>query len=123
MPATINAPVFKPAIEFKVEPEMNEERTTIVHCIVEDGFAVRIWPTTYLVQENGVRKNLLFAYNIAAYPHWKWIFPGHRFTLVFEGLDRGCQVFDLLEDIPEPGGFYVPGISRNSSDVYQVDVE
>ena len=44
------------------------------------------------------------------------------FTLVFEGLSKSCTDFYLIEDIPEPGGFYSDPIKRNESDVYVTDV-
>lgn len=128
MSATIiQKPIFKPNINFQVQPETLEERATIVHCTVKgyDFFpmGIRIWPTTFLIQQNGERKKLLQAYNIAAYPNWKWVFNGHVFTLVFEGLDKDCLLFDLLEDIPQPGGFRIENIERNKQDVYWVEVD
>ena len=122
----IHKPKFKPEISFKVEIETLEEKSTIVHCMLSGAYffptAIRIWPTTYLIQENGDRKKLLHAYNITSYPNWKFVDEGHVFTLVFEGLDKHCLLFDLLEDIPEAGGFQVMNIERNESDVYWVEV-
>ncbi|HEX2533863.1 MAG TPA: hypothetical protein VHK69_09015 [Chitinophagaceae bacterium] len=122
-PATVTRPTFQPDISFEVQTEHLEERCTIVHCTLRYFTLIRIWPTTYLIQENGTRKKLLHAFQIAPYPDWKFVGPNHCFTLVFEGLDRGCQRFDLLEDIPEEGGFSVPGIRRNGQDVYWVEVD
>jgi hypothetical protein len=45
------------------------------------------------------------------------------FTLVFSGLPKECKSFDLMEKIPEPGGFEIRNIRRNSTDVYHVDIE
>lgn len=122
----IQKPVFKPDIDFKVQQDVLEERSTIVHCTVT-GYpffvtAIRIWPTTFLIQENGERKKLLQAYNITPYPNWKLVWSGHVFTLVFEGLDKDCLLFDLLEDIPQPGGFHIENIERNGQDVYHVEI-
>ncbi|HEY1112493.1 MAG TPA: hypothetical protein VGE66_02995 [Chitinophagaceae bacterium] len=119
---SIAKPVFKPDITFQVVPEALEERCTIVHCLLSEETLVRVWPTTFLVQHDGVRKALLQAYNITEYPYWTWAHPGHCFTLVFEGLDKDCPLFDLLEDIPEPGGFHVRDIRRNRQDVYTVEI-
>jgi hypothetical protein len=116
-------PVFKPHIDFKVQHAVLEERSTIVHCILMEFAAIRIWPTTFLVQDDGSRKKLLQAYHIAEYPDWKIVGPGHCFTLVFEGLDKGCRLFDLFEDIPEPGGFHIENIERNKTDVYRLDIK
>jgi len=44
------------------------------------------------------------------------------FTLVFSGLPKNCNSFDLFEDIPEGNGFYTGTISRNKTDVYSVDI-
>lgn len=120
---TIAKPVFKPAIDFQVSPEAFGERCTIVHCLLPETTLARIWPTTFLVQPDGVRKALLQAYNITEYPFWTFAEAGHCFTLVFEGLDRGCPLFDLFEDIPEPGGFHIRNIRRNAQDVYTVAID
>ncbi len=124
MPAVLNPrPIFKPDIDFNVKHDILEERATIVHCTMHIITAIRIWPTTFLIQMDGSRKNLLQAYNITAYPEWKLVFIGHTFTLVFEGLDKHCLLFDLLEDIPEEGRFSVKSIKRNKTDVYNVPIE
>lgn len=115
-------PFFAPEVNIEVDALQLEERTTIVHCtLVEDSF-IRIWPTTFLVQQDGVRKPLVQAFGIAAYPEWRLAPAGHRFTLVFEGLDKACPAFTLIEDIPEPGGLLIGPLSRNASDVYWLEV-
>jgi hypothetical protein len=119
---TIAKPVFKPHISFQVEPEQLEERCTIVHCILPEETLARIWPTTFLVQPDGVRKKLLQAYHITEYPYWTYAEAGHCFTLVFEGLNRSCTLFDLFEDIPQPGGFHIRDIRRNQQDVYTLEI-
>lgn len=113
--------------EVVAKVEMEAERQTIVHCTLprtEDLLfsLIRIWPTTFLVQANGVRKALLFQENITLFPYWMPVRTPHTFTLIFEGLDRDCGIFDLLEEIPQSGGFAVSGIVRNETDVYRVDV-
>jgi hypothetical protein len=116
-------PRFAPEITFEVSSDVLEERTTIVHCILLEDSFIRIWPTTYLVQDDGVRKPMIQAFNIVSYPNWKLVPAGHRFTLVFEGLDKGCSIFELVEDIPEPAGFRSGPLQRNSSDVYSLEVK
>ncbi|RYY87988.1 MAG: hypothetical protein EOO15_10335 [Chitinophagaceae bacterium] len=123
MSETLTRPTFKPDISFEVATLPDPERNTIVHVTLPELTLARIWPTTFLVQDDGTRKGLLHAFNITQYPNWKFFFPGERFTLVFEGLDRNCLLFDLFEDIPEPGGFYIENIERNKSDVYHVEME
>jgi hypothetical protein len=107
--------------------QAQEERCTIVHCrlFTESPTRVRIWPETFLVEENNERRKLLNAFNISLMPHWTYheVYNGYiRFTLVFEGLGKDCRQFHLLEEIPEPGGFYSHEIARNHSDVYEVEV-
>jgi hypothetical protein len=123
MPLTIEKPIFKPDISFDVKELIQEERSTIVHCRIftDQLMFIRIWPTTFLIQDDGTRKSLLQAYNIASFPEWKPIFKDHVFTLVFEGLDKSCDTFDLLEDITESGAFHAPDIKRNKEDVYYVE--
>ena len=105
----------------EVKTLQSEERQTIVHCMVPEGFAYRIWPSTYLIEkENGRRAKLLTAFNISFAPMWTHN-DGKGFTLIFEGLSKTCLQFDLKEIIPEEGGFEVLDIMRNKSDVYQVN--
>jgi hypothetical protein len=124
----IEKPVFKPDVTFKPKLQVFEEQVAIVHCTYHfpkefQPSPIRIWPTTYLIQENGQQKKLLQAFNISPFPAWKLVNSGHRFTLIFEGLDKDCKIFDLLEDIPEPGGFSIKNIHRNKTDVYWVTIE
>jgi hypothetical protein len=57
-------------------------------------------------------------------PVWTQIPDGreYAFLLIFSGLPKSCKQFDLVEEIAEPGGFLVRNISRNDTDVYQIDV-
>lgn len=116
------APVFKPQIDFKIAPQEEVERGTIVHCFLSYPDLIRIWPTTYLVQDNRDRKKLLHAFGVSPYPHWMPVDAGHTFTLVFEGLDKTCLLFDLYEEIHQEGGFHIENIERNKTDVYHLDV-
>ncbi len=107
------------------QSETLSEKCTIVRCVYRKTYynRIRIWPSTFLIQNNGVRKKMLQHYNIALYPEWIIVKSHpHIFTLIFEGLDKDCVSFDLLEDIPEPGEFYVRGIQRNQTDVYSVSL-
>ncbi len=122
MDTLITKPVFHPSVEFEVDTLIFNEQCTIVHVQYYGYGPIRIWASTFLVQDNGIRKKLLQAYNISLYPVWKEIRFGHRFTLLFEGIDKDCQLFDLFEDIPEPDGFYIQGIERNETDVYWLSI-
>ena len=97
-----------------------EERQTIVHCTCEEDSAYRVWPSTYLI-EHGTEKRakLITAFNISFAPQWT-LNDGLGFTLIFEGLSKGCTSFDLKEIIPQDGGFEVKDIPRNHMDVYHV---
>lgn len=103
------------------------ESCTIVHCrfYTEVPTGIRIWPSTFLIEDNGRKVQLIKAFNISLSPHWThhFIFNDFiRFTLVFEGLSKPCQSFDLHEEISEPLAFYSNPISRNNSDVYTAEV-
>lgn len=105
-----------------------QESHVYVHCYFENthrDMLIRIWRTTYLIdQGSGERSKLVHAENISYAPQWTMI-PDKkkfRFLLIFESLPRTCTSFDLLEDIPQSGGFHVAGILRNKTDVYHVDI-
>lgn len=109
-------------IETEVKVLESEERQTIVHCQINgDGSdAYRIWPSTYLVEHGSDRRaKLITAFNISFAPTWT-LNDGRGFTLVFEGLSKDCRSFDLIEFIPQTGGFEVFNIPRNETDVYHV---
>lgn len=108
--------------EVKIEVKVleAEERQTIVHCSCSEDYAYRIWPSTFLIEHHsGKRAKLITAFNISFAPQWT-LNDGRGFTLIFEGLSKGCIAFDLKEVIPQDGGFEIIGIQRNHTDVYQV---
>jgi hypothetical protein len=107
----------------------NLEQQVIVHCEFNPGYflgpRLRIWPTTYLIPKGGTTKSkLLQAEHISFYPEWTLIerFTLHRFSLIFEGLPKDCTTFDLVEEIPEPGGFVLHDITRLPSDIYTISL-
>jgi hypothetical protein len=120
---TITKTKKKSKTQTKTLPE--EERQTIVHCTYRPDMAVRVWPSTFLIEKEGGRKvKLITAFNIAFAPEWTHALNGHnKFTLIFEGLSKGCTMFDLMEIIPLPDPFVVRNIARNKSDVYHVQVD
>lgn len=108
--------------QIEVKTLESEERQTIVHCTCSgDGTdAYRIWPSTYLVEHGSDRRaKLITAFNISFAPQWT-LNDGRGFTLIFEGLSKNCTSFDLIEMIPQAGGFEVFNIPRNKMDVYYV---
>jgi hypothetical protein len=122
--------IIKPKIDSciteKVLRELNTEKQVIVHFEFKNGFEfqmIRIWQTTYLYDLNSKHKSkLLNAFNIPFSPIWLQIEPlkVFNFTLVFSGLPKSCKTFDLVEEIPQSGGFYFGKIKRNKSDVYRI---
>lgn len=124
LPATeIQAQTIAEAAE-----QVQEERQTIVHChfLASPGAMIRIWRSTYLIPAENPDQQipLLHAENICFAPDWYRLegFGFFTFSLIFGGLPSGCSRFDLREIIDQPGAFFVPGISRNSSDVYHVQL-
>ncbi len=105
----------------KIKTLESEERQTIVHCTCGEDYAYRIWPSTFLIEhETGKRAKLITAFNISLAPQWT-LNDGKGFTLIFEGLSKGCAAFDLKEIIPQNDGFEALNIQRNKMDVYLVN--
>ncbi|HYG01779.1 MAG TPA: hypothetical protein VD927_04995 [Chryseosolibacter sp.] len=111
-----------------ISPAVLEDSYVYVHCYYNntgDDMMLRIWKTTFLVDKaTGVRTRLVHAENISFAPLWTPIPNGqpYSFLLVFEALPKSCQQFDLIEDIPQAGGFEVRDIQRNASDVYHINM-
>ncbi len=104
-----------------------EEKQVIVHCLFDArnilGAKIRIWPTTFLYDLGSAHQSeLVHADNISYCPQWTEVPHGKvaHFSLLFTGLPSNCSSFDLVEKIPQAGGFTVTGIKRNESDVYYV---
>ena len=141
-PLILNTSVVKrkPEAPVKAKPEVNIEALSrvegltaddsfvYVHCYFQNkwqNMLIRIWKTTYLVDNSsGTRSRLVHAENITMAPAWTQIPDGreYSFLLIFSGLPASCKTFDLVEEISEPGGFFVRNISRNETDVYHIDV-
>jgi hypothetical protein len=132
-PKVLEAPVkAKPKIDLDalsaIAPSTLADSFVYVHCYYDNphqDMLIRIWSTTYLIDKtNGTRSRLLHAENISMAPVWTRIaYSGtYSFLLIFEGLPKSCKQFDLIEQIPQPGGFEVRNIPRNDSDVYHIDI-
>lgn len=110
------------------ETDVLEESHVYVHCYFNNtstNLLIRIWKSTYLIDKASAhRSKLVHAENISYAPEWTQVPPNapFQFLLIFEALPKGCEIFDLLEDIPQPGGFYVSSIMRNKKDVYHVHI-
>jgi hypothetical protein len=130
-------PQILPEVQSLVLPEellqIKEENQVIVHCslLVIPGAMVRIWPTTYLVSnQGGERVQLAHAENITYAPRWTVLdrMGYYTFSLIFKGLPSSCITFDLVEEAKSPTGlnleewqlFKLTDIVRNETDVYQV---
>ena len=115
-------PELKNAIKTLVE----EESQVIIHLHLNLvwGERIRIWKSTFLrIHDGGEKIKIIHAENISFYPEWTSCKSGKTScTLIFMGLPKNCTVFDLIEEIPEPGGFYIPNIQRNNSDVYHLEI-
>ncbi|MGZ3902379.1 MAG: hypothetical protein ACXVC6_01700 [Bacteroidia bacterium] len=115
--------ITKTKKKLKHKTVVTKERQTIVHCKYNPLAAVRVWPTTFLVEkESGRRAKLITAFNITFAPEWTFGNKNSQFTLVFEGLSKDCSMFDLVEDIPLPDPFVIKNIRRNKTDVYTVNI-
>lgn len=123
------APDTETATDTRVQVLVQEQGNVYLHCYFSNGPAeglIRIWPSTYLIDRvSGARAELVHAENITFAPSWTRMPPNreYRFLLIFTGLPSGCVSFDMVEEIPEPGGFFVGGILRNSTDVYHVSLD
>lgn len=116
------------AVLTSIDPNTLEDSYVYVHCHVgtlEEGMLIRIWRTTFLIDRaHGSKSGLVHAENISFAPQWTMI-PGkgsYTFLLIFSALAKSCRVFDLVEEIPQPGGFVVRDIPRNETDIYHVDI-
>ena len=111
---------------YKELTKIEEEKQVTVHCKYIGSTRIRIWKSTFLCAHNSShRSKLIHVDNITLYPEWTPLEKVKKtgFTLIFNGLPKHCDQFDLIEDIPEPGGFIVKNIKRNSSDVYLIEVQ
>jgi len=96
--------------QLKTSTKTEEERQTILHCRHKSFMStpLRIWQSTYLIEDLGRKAKLLKPFDISLMPDWHFsrsINGFCYFTLVFEGLNKECRSFHLDEIIPEPGDF------------------
>lgn len=119
-------PVVDDMVLTSIEPAVLEDSYVYVHCSFDNtskDSLIRIWKTTFLVdQSSGAKSSLVHAENISMAPLWT-IIPDnsiHNFILIFSALPKTCSRFDLIEEISQPGGFYIKNIQRNTRDVYHV---
>jgi len=104
-----------------------EENQVIVHVhlkVRNPPLGIRIFPSTFLIpREDGPSSKMIQSIGISKAPQWMYI--DHKscvFTLIFEGLAKECQLFDLVEVIPLTDPFEFHGIVRNQTDVYHLSM-
>ena len=121
-------PAERPEVSTETKVDVQQESHVYVHCYFNNtvkDMLIRIWKTTYLVDHgSGAKSKLVHVENISYAPEWTMV-PDKkefRFLLIFDALPRACMSFDLIEDIPQAGGFHIEGIMRNKSDVYHVNI-
>ncbi|MCE2894706.1 MAG: hypothetical protein LW721_09705 [Flammeovirgaceae bacterium] len=128
----IKDPLVKPKVDVEtlasIDPSTMEDSFVYVHCHfnnTSDDMLIRIWSTTFLVDRySAARSQLIHAENISYAPQWTIIPRKGDFTflLIFGGLPKNCLVFDMIEEIAQPGGFHIKNIKRNETDVYHIDL-
>lgn len=113
---------------FAIHPEWLNDSYVYVHAHMNETdqeMLVRIWKSTFLIDKSSGNKSaLVHAENITFAPVWT-IVPknfSYTFLLIFHALPKSCTVFDLAEQIPQPGGFFIADIARNRSDVYHLNL-
>ncbi len=112
-----------------IDPDILEDSFVYVHCsfpIPSPDILIRIWKTTFLKDcHSSGQSQLIHAENISYAPQWTAIPESgtYSFLLIFSSLPKSCTLFDLIEQIPQPGGFSVKNIARNNSDVYRITLE
>jgi hypothetical protein len=121
-------PSIDTEVLFSIHPEWLHDSYVYVHAHVNEAdqeMLVRIWKSTFLLDKrSGSKSALVHAENITFAPVWT-IVPknfSYTFLLIFHALPKSCTVFDLVEQIPQPGGFFIPDIMRNKSDVYHLNL-
>lgn len=126
---TIAKPIISQELLEALQPKVAVEKQVIVHCCFPattfSDMLIRIWPSTFLVDENlGHKSTLIHHENISLFPYWTEVPPmkDYWFTLIFSGLPKECTSFDLKEVIPQEGGFWIKDIKRNGTDVYKVKI-
>jgi len=128
----VKEPAVKPKVDVEtltsIDPASLEDSYVYVHCHFENtstDMLIRIWRTTFLTdRDSTARSQLVHAENISFAPQWTIIPRRGDFTflLIFEGLPKSCLMFDMIEEISQPGGFHIKSIKRNETDVYHIDI-
>lgn len=132
-PGVIEPVKTKPSVDIEIlsaiAAETMEDSYVYVHCYLDNptkDMLIRVWKTTYLVdQDSGGRSKLIHAEKISVAPMWTLVPDSgtYSFLLVFEALPKSCKTFELIEHIPQAGGFHVSNIQRSITDVYHINIQ
>lgn len=121
-------PTIDTDVLFSIHPELLNDSYVYVHAHMSEAdqeMLIRIWRSTFLIDKSsGIKSTLVHAENITFAPVWT-IVPknfSYTFLLIFQALPKSCTVFDLVEQIAQPGGFFIPDIMRNKTDVYHLNL-
>lgn len=115
-----------PSILSEIKTQVHEQGQVVFHCLYHNKYnfpsAIRIWPTTFLMDHHSDHKSgLVHAEKIVYAPTWQPVLPNTSsyFSLFFTGLPRDCTMFDFVEETGlESGAFIFKDIPRNSADIY-----
>ena len=101
-----------------------DEGQVTIHMRTRWGGGVRIWPSIKLrCRTTGTESKFIHAVGLSPLPDLDAGGTGGAYTLLFEALPSSCRAFDLIEDIPQPGGLIVEDIARNGKDVYRLGTD
>ena len=111
-------------VRVKRRRDHEDDGQVTIHMRTRLGGGVRIWPSVRLrCRSTGIESKFLHAVGLSPFPTWTRVEPGGAYTLLFEALPSDCQAFDLVEEIPQPGGLVVQDIARNGKDVYRLGTD
>ena len=111
-------------VRTKKRQDHEDEGQVTIHMRTRLGGGVRIWPSIKLrCRTTGTESKFIRAVGLSPFPTWTRMEPGGAYTLLFEALPSSCRAFDLVEDIPQPGGLVVEDIARNGKDVYRLGTD
>ena len=101
-----------------------DEGQVTIHMRTRLGGGGRIRPSIKLrCKTTGTESKFIHAVGLSPFPTWTRVEPGGAYTLLFEALPSSCRAFDVIEDIPQPGGLVVEDIARNGKDVYRLGTD
>ena len=111
-------------VRTKKRQDHEDKGQVTIHMRTRWGGGVRIWSSIKLLcRTTGTEAKFIHAVGLSPFPTWTRVEPGGKYTLLIEALPSNCRAFDIIEDIPQPGGFVVEDIVRNGKDVYRLGTD